>query len=209
MNAMLHTVRVLADPAVSPRPEHRGADELAQSWHAGPGRARDRRARPGRRADRARLAVDSERLRRRHPRRHRERHDPRRRRDPRSRRRRRRRLDRAATSTTPHSTRPSRWSAIMLGGIDGPVLPGSTVPAFAFPEQAAAVLGRAYAYGQWLETQAEAGPDPTRIGRSRGNTGRDRRDRRRWARSGRPGRTASNPPRLRHRVRAGTGRDAA
>ena len=24
------------------------------------------------------------------------------------------------------------------------------------------MLGRAYAYGQWLETQAEAGPDPTR-----------------------------------------------
>ena len=51
----------------------------------------------------------------------------------------------------------------MLGGVDGPVLPGSTVPAFAFPEQAAAVLGRAYAYGQWLETQAKAGPAPTRM----------------------------------------------
>ena len=38
----------------------------------------------------------------------------------------------------------------MLGGVDGPILPGSAVPAFAFPEQAAAVLGRAYAYGRWL-----------------------------------------------------------
>ena len=52
--------------------------------------------------------------------------------------------------------------AVMLGRVDGPILAGSDVPAFAFPEQAAAVLGRAYAYGQWLETQAEAGPDPTR-----------------------------------------------
>jgi acyl-CoA synthetase (NDP forming) len=52
--------------------------------------------------------------------------------------------------------------AIMLGGVDGPVLPGSTVPAFTFPEQAAAVLGRAYAYGQWRATQAEADPEPTR-----------------------------------------------
>ncbi len=53
--------------------------------------------------------------------------------------------------------------AIMLGGVDGPVLPGSTVPAFAFPEQAAAVLGRAYAYGQWLATQATADPVPARM----------------------------------------------
>jgi acyl-CoA synthetase (NDP forming)/RimJ/RimL family protein N-acetyltransferase len=52
--------------------------------------------------------------------------------------------------------------AVMLGSVDGPIRAGSDVPAFAFPEQAAAVLGRAYAYGQWLVTQAEAGPDPTR-----------------------------------------------
>ena len=42
----------------------------------------------------------------------------------------------------------------MLGGVDGPVVPGSAVPAFAFPEQAAAVLGRAYAYGQWLASDS-------------------------------------------------------
>ncbi len=52
--------------------------------------------------------------------------------------------------------------AIMLGGDDGPLMEGSAVPAFAFPEQAAAVLGRAYAYGQWLATQAMAEPIPTR-----------------------------------------------
>ena len=31
--------------------------------------------------------------------------------------------------------------AVLLGGRDGPVIPGSQVPAFSFPEQAAAVLG--------------------------------------------------------------------
>jgi acyl-CoA synthetase (NDP forming)/RimJ/RimL family protein N-acetyltransferase len=53
--------------------------------------------------------------------------------------------------------------AIMLGGDDGPLREGSAVPAFAFPEQAAAVLGRAYAYGQWLVTQATAEPIAARI----------------------------------------------
>ena len=74
------------------------------------------------------------------------------------------------TSTRPRSTSTSGALgstkpvvAIMLGGVDGPVLPGSTVPAFAFPEQAAAVLGRAYAYGQWLATQATADPVPARM----------------------------------------------
>ena len=51
----------------------------------------------------------------------------------------------------------------MLGGDDGPLMEGSAVPAFAFPEQAAAVLGRAYSYGQWLATQAMADPEPARI----------------------------------------------
>ena len=50
--------------------------------------------------------------------------------------------------------------AVLLGGADGPLVPGSAVPAFAFPEQAAAVLGRAYAYGRWLvsDSAIETGP---------------------------------------------------
>ncbi|HSL74442.1 MAG TPA: GNAT family N-acetyltransferase [Ilumatobacteraceae bacterium] len=44
--------------------------------------------------------------------------------------------------------------AVMLGGVDGPVAPGSAVPAFMFPEQAAAVLGRSHAYGCWLREDA-------------------------------------------------------
>jgi acyl-CoA synthetase (NDP forming)/RimJ/RimL family protein N-acetyltransferase len=45
--------------------------------------------------------------------------------------------------------------AVMLGGVDGPVAPGSSVPAFMFPEQAAAVLGRSHAYGCWLREDAD------------------------------------------------------
>ncbi len=50
--------------------------------------------------------------------------------------------------------------AVLLGGSDGPVVRGSAVPAFAFPEQAAAVLGHAYAYGRWLASDSaiEMGP---------------------------------------------------
>jgi acyl-CoA synthetase (NDP forming) len=50
--------------------------------------------------------------------------------------------------------------AVLLGGADGPVQPGSDVPAFAFPEQAAAVLGRSHAYSRWLaqETLTEDTP---------------------------------------------------
>jgi acyl-CoA synthetase (NDP forming)/RimJ/RimL family protein N-acetyltransferase len=44
--------------------------------------------------------------------------------------------------------------AVLLGGADGPVAPGSRVPAFTFPEQAAAVLGRSYAYARWLHDEA-------------------------------------------------------
>ncbi len=39
--------------------------------------------------------------------------------------------------------------AVMLGSGDGPLRPGSSVPAFAFPEQAAAALGRISAYSRW------------------------------------------------------------
>ena len=48
--------------------------------------------------------------------------------------------------------------AVLLGRSAGPVLPMSPVPAFSFPEPAADVLGRMYAYGHWLSTEAEA-PD--------------------------------------------------
>ncbi len=50
--------------------------------------------------------------------------------------------------------------AVLLGGADGPLVPGSAVPAFAFPEQAAAVLGHAYAYHRWLVSDSviEMGP---------------------------------------------------
>ena len=44
--------------------------------------------------------------------------------------------------------------AVLLGGADGPVAPGSPVPAFTFPEQAAAVLGRSYDYARWLRDEA-------------------------------------------------------
>jgi acyl-CoA synthetase (NDP forming)/GNAT superfamily N-acetyltransferase len=44
--------------------------------------------------------------------------------------------------------------AVLIGGADGPVAPGSPVPAFTFPEQAAAVLGRSYAYARWLRDES-------------------------------------------------------
>ncbi len=52
--------------------------------------------------------------------------------------------------------------AVLLGGADGPVTPGSNVPAFSFPEQAAAVLGRSYAYAQWRRAEENAPPDIAR-----------------------------------------------
>jgi acyl-CoA synthetase (NDP forming) len=48
--------------------------------------------------------------------------------------------------------------AVLLGARDGPIAPGSSVPGFAFPEAAAAVLGRSYAYGRWQQTEAAAIP---------------------------------------------------
>lgn len=48
--------------------------------------------------------------------------------------------------------------AVLLDARDGPILPGSSVPGFAFPEAAAAVLGRSWAYGLWLQTEAAATP---------------------------------------------------
>ncbi len=52
--------------------------------------------------------------------------------------------------------------AVLLGGADGPVTPGSSVPAFTFPEQAAAVLGRSYGYAQWRRDEADAPQDIAR-----------------------------------------------
>ena len=43
-----------------------------------------------------------------------------------------------------------------MGGRNGPLRPGSTLPAFAFPEQAAGVLGRSHLYGAWLADEADA-----------------------------------------------------
>ena len=48
--------------------------------------------------------------------------------------------------------------AVLLGGPDGPVAPGSPVPSFTFPEQAAAVLGRSYKYARWLRDEATDEP---------------------------------------------------
>lgn len=56
-----------------------------------------------------------------------------------------------ADSTTP-------VLAVMLGRHDGPVREGSAVPSFSFPEPAAAVLGRMWAYRRWLSTEADS-PD--------------------------------------------------
>jgi acyl-CoA synthetase (NDP forming)/GNAT superfamily N-acetyltransferase len=46
--------------------------------------------------------------------------------------------------------------AVLLATPDGPIKPGSVVPNFMFPEPAAAVLGRSWAYGHWLSTEAAA-----------------------------------------------------
>ena len=45
--------------------------------------------------------------------------------------------------------------AVMLGHDDGPIVPGSKVPTFAFPESAAAVLGRALRYAAWRAEEAD------------------------------------------------------
>lgn len=54
---------------------------------------------------------------------------------------------------------PKPVVAVMLGQSDGPIRPGAAVPAFTFPEQAAAVLGRMWAYRRWL--LQEGGADTT------------------------------------------------
>ncbi len=52
--------------------------------------------------------------------------------------------------------------AVLLGGADGPIVRGSDIPSFSFPEQAAAVLGRSYAYARWRD---EDGVAPESLGR--------------------------------------------
>jgi acyl-CoA synthetase (NDP forming)/GNAT superfamily N-acetyltransferase len=44
---------------------------------------------------------------------------------------------------------------VMLGTGDGPLMPDSPIPSFAFPEQAAAVLARVAAYSAWRATERE------------------------------------------------------
>lgn len=62
-------------------------------------------------------------------------------------------IDRAATG----ADRPV--IAVMLGALDGPLRPGSTIPRFSFPEAAAEVLGRLHAYSQWRRTEGAAEVD--------------------------------------------------
>ncbi len=52
--------------------------------------------------------------------------------------------------------------AVVLGGVDGPIITGSSVPTFAFPEPVAAALGRSRAYARWLETEANDPVGPVR-----------------------------------------------
>lgn len=59
----------------------------------------------------------------------------------------------AITNAALGSTKPV--AAVMIGSSDGPIQPGSDVPGFAFPESAAAALGASFAYGSWLETEAD------------------------------------------------------
>ena len=54
---------------------------------------------------------------------------------------------------------PKPVLAVMLGHDDGPIRPGSRLPAFSFPENAAAVLGRMHAYAQWRDEATELHAD--------------------------------------------------
>ncbi|HRE00966.1 MAG TPA: GNAT family N-acetyltransferase, partial [Ilumatobacteraceae bacterium] len=63
----------------------------------------------------------------------------------------------AIDSATAGATKPVL--AVMLGRNDGPLSARSAVPSFSFPEAAAASLGRMYAHGRWLATEAEPGSE--------------------------------------------------
>ncbi|MDJ0768277.1 MAG: GNAT family N-acetyltransferase [Ilumatobacter sp.] len=67
----------------------------------------------------------------------------------------------AIAATAERGTKPV--VTVMLGADDGP-LPGSQIPNFAFPEQAAAAIARIAAYSHWRRTEgADHGPSPARI----------------------------------------------
>jgi len=51
---------------------------------------------------------------------------------------------------------------VIIGSSDGPVVAGSAVPGFTFPEQAAVALARSYDYGRWLATEAATAPVESR-----------------------------------------------
>jgi acyl-CoA synthetase (NDP forming) len=53
--------------------------------------------------------------------------------------------------------------AVMLGAGDGPIRPGSAVPSFSFPEQAAGVFGRIAAYAEWRRTEGADEADPDQL----------------------------------------------
>jgi acyl-CoA synthetase (NDP forming)/GNAT superfamily N-acetyltransferase len=53
--------------------------------------------------------------------------------------------------------------AVVLGRGDGPLCPGSRVPSFAFPEQAAASLGRVGFYSRWRAQQAAEAAEHTEL----------------------------------------------
>jgi acyl-CoA synthetase (NDP forming)/GNAT superfamily N-acetyltransferase len=50
--------------------------------------------------------------------------------------------------------------SVLLGSRNGPLRPGSPVPVFSFPEQAAAVLGRLASYWRWRMTEGASGLQP-------------------------------------------------
>ena len=58
--------------------------------------------------------------------------------------------------------------AVMLGAGDGPLAPGSPIPSFSFPEQAAAVLGRVAAYSRWRRHEGDEGDDDGAAGEGGG-----------------------------------------
>ena len=60
----------------------------------------------------------------------------------------------AALDAVSHSIPTTPLIVVLLGRDDGPLIAGSAVPAFAFPEQAIAVIGRAARYAAWRDNAA-------------------------------------------------------
>ena len=86
-----------------------------------------------------------------------------------------------------------------MGGATGRCGSGSPLPAFAFPEPAAAVLGRSYAYGTWLQHEAARGGRRRRRHRPGQGRRRDRRRPRARRDAARHGRGRRRAVGLRHR----------